>query len=159
MGFFTPKLSHIQKEILQNKMKQLHECDKLVHTTVKPDVFFGRLNFMLDLLLDLKSYEKYKIFVDATPTENYQLVLTKLEDNVNEFLDRAIADNQKNIAALKTEKGKKSKELKFAESLVSAFDCANSFWSGDGTMPHYVGSLFTENNYKRVKKLFDASSQ
>ena len=109
MGFFTPKLSPIQKEILQNKMKQLHECDKLVHTTVKPDVFFGRLNFMFDLLLDLKSYEKYKIFVDVTPTENYQLVLTKLEDNVNEFLDRAIADNQKKIATLKQIKVKNQK--------------------------------------------------
>ena len=157
MGFFTPKLSQIQKQIVQNKMKQLYDCDKLVHSTVKPDVFFGRLNFMLDILLDLKSYEKYKIFDKVTPTENYKKILSELESLVNDFIDRAVADNQKKVAALKTEKGKKSKELKFVESLISAFDCANSFWSGEKMIPHHDGPLFTENNYNRVKRLFDAT--
>ena len=62
MGLFTPKISRQQMAFVQTTLKQMYDSGNLVNTTVKPDVFFKRLNFTLDLLLRLQPYEKYKIF-------------------------------------------------------------------------------------------------
>ena len=62
MGWFSPKISPWQMQQVQVALHQLQDTVNLVNTTTKPDVFFKRLNFALDLLLFLQTFEKYKIF-------------------------------------------------------------------------------------------------
>lgn len=154
MGLFTPKLSPKQLQCVQAKLTQLNDSVKLINSTVKPDVFFKRLHFTLDLLLDLRQYEKYKIFKSGTPTQDYQKIIANMEATVNDFIDRALEANQRKIDSLKTEKAKKNNYEKFIIALIAAFDIADTFWSGSKGYPHYTGPLFTENNYNRVKVLF-----
>lgn len=157
MGLFTPKISQRELQYVQNRLSQLQDSVRLVNSTVKPDVFFKRLHFTLDLLLDLQSYEKYKIFKGARPSDDYRKIINNLEATVNDFIDRAIVDNNNKVTRLKTEKGKQKKIEDFANALITAFDCAHSFWGGDRGFPHYSGPLFTAQNYQRVQDYYDAS--
>lgn len=155
MGLFAPKISPRDLKYVHSRMAQLQDTARLLNTTTKPDVFFKRLNFALDILLDLQSYEKYKIFKASTPTGDYNKIVRNMESTVDDFIDRAIEANRQKLATLKTEKAKKNNYEKFIVSLVSSFDCANTFWSGDRGHLHYTGPLFTANNYRRVQALFN----
>jgi hypothetical protein len=154
MGFFTPKITSSQLQHVQTAMKQLQESVYLLNNTTKPDVFFKRLNFSLDLLLDLQTYEKYKIFKGNTPTNDYNKIVRNMESTVNDFIDRAIEANRQKLATLKTDKAKRNNYEKFVIALIAAFDCANTFWSGNRGFPHYTGPLYTDNDYRRVQTLF-----
>lgn len=158
MGLFTPKLPQHELQHIQAIMGQLQDSVKLVNTTTKPDVFFKRLNFTLDILLYLQSYERYKIFRSSLPSKDYQNIIRNLEAIVNDFIDRAVAANERKVLALKTEKARKRNREDFTIKLISAFDCANSFWSGSigqtRYYPHYTGPLFTRNNYQRVQAIY-----
>jgi hypothetical protein len=155
MGFFTPKITSSQLQHVQTAMKQLQESVYLLNNTTKPDVFFKRLNFSLDLLLDLQSYEKYKIFKGCAPTSDYNKIIRNMESTVNDFIDRAIETNRQKLATLKTDKAKRNNYEKFVIALIAAFDCANTFWAGNRGFPHYTGPLYTDKNYRRVQALFD----
>lgn len=157
MSLFTPKISQREMTYVRTTLKQLQNSVKLVNTTVKPDVFFGRLNFALDLLLRLQTYEKYKIFKSGTPSSDYACIVSNLGITVDAFINRALDANQAKIDSLKTEKAKKENRAKFATALISAFDCAHTFWSGNYGSPHYTGPLFTEPNYHRVQAIWNVS--
>ena len=155
MGLFGPKIDPRNFQYVQSRMSQLQDTIHLVNTTTKPDVFFKRLNFALDILLDLQSYEKYGIFKGSTPTNDYNKIISNMEATVNDFIDRALAANQQKINSLKTESTRQNNRVKFVTSLISAFDRANTFWSGSYSqtriIPHYAGPLFTPNNYYRLQ--------
>lgn len=146
MGLFTPKITPYALEHVQYGLKQINECAKLINTTVKPDVFFGRLNFLLDLLLDLQSYEKYHVFRGSTPSQDYQRIITNLEKTVNDFLDRATDKELNKISSLKTEKARKNRAEKFVISILTAFEMSHTFWVGNGASPHYTGPLYCDSN-------------
>jgi len=160
MGLFSPKISPREFQYVQSRMIQLQDSVNLINTTAKPDVFFKRLHYTLDLLLDLQSYEKYKIFESSRPSEDYRRILNNLEATVNDFIDRAVAANDGKLSTLKTEKARKKNREDFAIKLISAFDCAHTFWSGSisqsRSYPHYTGPLFTTSNYKRVQAIYDS---
>ena len=160
MGLFTPKISQRELQYVQTRLSQLQDSVRLVNSTVKPDVFFKRLHFTLDLLLDLQSYEKYKIFKGTRPSDDYRKIINNLESTVNDFIDRTIASNNDRLSTLKTDKARKKNREEFAVKLISAFDCAHTFWSGNSSQthnyPHYTGPLFTQNNYKRVQAIYNS---
>lgn len=156
MGLFTPRISKPQLEFVQLTLKQVQDSAKLINTTVRSDVFFKRLNFTLDLLLRLQPYEKYKIFKGSTPTNDYNRIISNLEATVDDFITRAIEANCKKLASLKTEKARNRNREDFAIKLISAFDCAHSFWTGDKAFPHYSGPLFTPANYRRVQAFYNS---
>lgn len=160
MGLFTPKISPRDLQHVQSSLSQLQDSANFLNTTTKPDVFFKRLHFTLDLLLDLQSYEKYKIFKGSRPSDDYRKIINNLEATVNDFIDRAVVANNDKLASLKTEKARKRNRENFAIKLISAFDCAHTFWSGNFSQsrsyPHYTGPLFTSNNYKRVQAIYDS---
>lgn len=157
MGLFSPKISPREAEHIQSRLVQLEDTVRLINTTTKPDVFFKRLNFALDILLDLQSYEKYGVFKGNTPSSDYNRIIHNMEVTVNDFIDRAVTANQQKLASLKTEKAKQNNHEKFAETLITAFDHANTFWTGSFSQtrayPHYTGPLFTANNYQRVQSI------
>ena len=58
----------------------------------------------------------------------------------------------------KAKKKDSEKENCYADALnalISAFDCADTFWKGNGKFPHYSGPLFTKDNYIVVQELWD----
>lgn len=149
-------VSNAQLEFIRSTIAQAQDSAKLINTTVHPDVFFKRLNFTLDLLLRLQPYEKYNIFKGATPTSDYNKIISNMESTVDAFITRAVEANASKVAALKTDKAKKRNRENFAIKLISAFDCAHTFWAGDRDFPHYDGLLFTNANYQRVKDIYNA---
>ena len=127
-----------------------------MNSTIQPDVFFKRLNFLLDLLLRLQPYERFGFFKGSTPTNDYHRIIANLELTVDDFITRALDANNKKIASLKTEKARIRNREDFAIKLISAFDTAHSFWVGVRGFPHYEGPLFTQANYKRVKEIYNS---
>ena len=156
---FWKKLSRSEIQCIESNIRQLKDNEKLINTTVNPAVFFGRINFTLDLLLHLSQYEKYKIFKGATPTHDYNIILENIELTVDKFIDRALESNQKKIETLKTDGAKRKNYEKFTSALIAAFDCANTFWTGNAGFPHYTGPLYTWKNYERVKAIYESSSK
>lgn len=154
MGLFTPKISAVQMDTVNAILKQLRETANVINTTVKPDVFFGRLNFALDCLLELQKYEKYKIFKKSTPSADYKRIIKNLNKTVDNFIDRAIENNHCKFSKLKTNAAKMKSYKDFIIALISAFDCAHTFWTGNTIYPHYTGPLFTRKNYQRALDLF-----
>ena len=57
--FGKRKLTAFDADYINNLLKQVHESETIVNRTTNPTVFFGRLNFLFDCLLNLKDYEKY----------------------------------------------------------------------------------------------------
>lgn len=151
----APQISEPYIQFVQTTLNQISDTLKIVNTTVKPDIFFKRLNFLLDLLLRLQPYEKYGFFKTESPTAGYKRIAANLEVPVDAFIDRAVLDNQQKILRLKTERAKQKCYVDFACALISAFDCANTFWVGDKGFPHHSGPLFTEKNYARVQSIWD----
>ena len=114
-------------------------------------MFFKRLHFTLDCLLELITYEQYGIFSNGqTPTADYNKIISKLEITVNDFIDRSIHAELESIGKLKTEKSKKSRLEKYYNSTLEALMHPNSFWEGSwtsaGMLPHYADKLCTPNN-------------
>lgn len=70
-NLFTPRISPAQLEQVECAMNQLQDSVRLVNTTVNPEVFFRRLNFTLDLLLFLQTFERYGIFTNSSPTQDF----------------------------------------------------------------------------------------
>ena len=128
MGLFTPKISQRELEYVRSRMSQLQDTAHLINTTTKPDVFFKRLNFALDILLDLQHYEKYSIFRNSKPSQDYQKIILNMELTVDNFIDRVLEANEQKTATLKTPAAKERNREKCIIALISAFDCAHTFW-------------------------------
>lgn len=155
MGLFTPKISAFQATQVEILLEQANESASVLNRTSNPEAFFGRLGFLLDVLLELQKYEKYKVFRGSSPTKDYKKVLNNMEKTVDDFIDRAIEANELKINSLKTIAAKERNRKKFVISLAVAFEKSNSFWQGNGMYPHYTGALFTENNYLRVQSMLE----
>lgn len=83
------KLTAFDADYINNLLKQVHESETIVNRTTNPTVFFGRLNFLFDCLLNLKDYEKYDIFHPEKPSDVLKNITKNLESHVNGFIDRA----------------------------------------------------------------------
>ncbi len=143
------------KEHIDFLCKKVRESSTTVYSTVKPDKFFNTLNYLIDCLLDLQQYEKYGIFQNRTPSEHLQSILGGIEQLVDSFIDRALEQEELKRSSIADPKESYQYHEKFMIALISAFDCSNSFWSGDKASPHYIGPLYTKVNYDRVQKIYD----
>lgn len=150
-------LSSIQRESIQNSIKQLRESAELVNQTVNPEVFFGRMKFVLETLMYLQTFEGKYNFGNSTPTNDLDAILGNLESTVSSFISRAYNSCLMSASKLKTEKGRANRISRFAEEMRKAFEKADTFWPGDNMKPHYTGVLYTEENLKEVQQL--ASNQ
>jgi hypothetical protein len=101
----------------QNDLRIMNDCEKLLSTTVKPDVFFNRLNLMVEKGQHLQQLEKYISFSGASPTAALNEIKQNYQEAVRQFLVRYFSDTFDKAEAMKTEKGKQNKYIKFYESL------------------------------------------
>ncbi|MEG0900209.1 MAG: hypothetical protein RSF40_10940 [Oscillospiraceae bacterium] len=142
----SPRATKEDIEYVDRLLYTLNESANLVNTTVNPQVFWQRLNFVLDILLELQKYEKYNMFIGNPPSEDFNKTIDKLEYAVNDFLDRATENEFQKISVLKTEKAKNDRAEKFVIAIMTSFEMANTFWSGNNKFPHYTGPLFVANS-------------
>ena len=77
--FGKKKLTAFDADYINNLLKQVHESETIVNRTTNPTVFFGRLNFLFDCLLNLKDYEKYDIFHPEKPSDVLKNITKNLE--------------------------------------------------------------------------------
>lgn len=149
----APQISKTELRQVKSLSKQLNDSKKIIYSTIKPEIFFSRIGFALDILLELKKYEKYKIFKDKTPTNDYNNLMVDLEDIVNSFIDRSHQAQLEKVSKLKTKKAKDNNMDKYFENMKSCFAKANTFWEGDKMKPHHEEHLCTENNLKHLNNL------
>ena len=144
-------------EIMQaeNLMRQLQESVDFINSTTSPRTFWGRLNFALDILLELKKYEKYGLFKESTPTKDYNKILDNLESIVNAFIDRVIVAQSDKNELLNNQREKDKRMLKCVKNLWNSFYEANDYWQGNNTFPHYTGKLYSESNFKRIDDILN----
>lgn len=101
----------------ENDLRIMNDCYKIVEETIKPDVFFMRLNMLLEKSLRLCSFEQYISFKGANPSEAYNEIKTKYQEAIKQFLIRYFSDTFDKAEAMKTEKGRIGKYQKFYDSL------------------------------------------
>lgn len=137
-------------------LNQYRDTIKLVRTTMKPDVFFKRLNFLFDILLLLQRYESTPgMFTENNPTKKLNFYSTEMERIVSDFILRYMEKVRTDTRLKKTLEKQEKYYGNALTALISAFDCANTFWSGNTGCPHYTGILFTQANYDVVQGLWD----
>lgn len=140
---------------VENLMRQLQESVDFVNNTTSPRTFWGRLNLALDILLELKKYEKYGLFKESTPTKDYNKILDNLEPIVNAFIDRVIVAQSDKNELLNNQREKDKRMLKCVKNLWNSFYEANDYWQGNNTFPHYAGKLYSESNFKRIDDILN----
>lgn len=137
---------------LRTALQQTKDSAKLVNTTVKPDVFFGRINFLLDTLLYMKTFERRCSF-RTTPTQDYNRILNNLSATVNDFIDRSYTQARQKADTMKTEKGR-FKHLGTLCQIPGRCLChPHQFWTENVGYPHYTEQLYTEENVHRMHEL------
>lgn len=150
---YTGSLNSVQLESIMCMMKQVKESADIVNRTLKPEIFFGRLNFLIETLMELQGYEGRFCFGEVTPTSNLDEILTNIETTVNAFIHRSYISCLQAAAKLKTEKGREDRVNRYFDEIKYAFENAQEFWQGDKMRPRYSGALFTERNYDEVLSL------
>jgi hypothetical protein len=101
----------------ENDLRIIRDCAKLVETTTKPDVFFMRLNLLVEKSKHLASLEKYITFSGESPSAAYNGVCQDYQKAIKQFLIRYFSETFDKAEAMKTEKGRIGKYQKFYDSL------------------------------------------
>lgn len=108
------KMTQQQATILH---KQIMDSANLVESTLKPDVFFSRLDFLIEKAQKLCQLEPYLKFSGASPTAAYNEIIRKKSQAIREFLIRYYSDTSTKAECMKTEKGKCNKYLKAYDTI------------------------------------------
>lgn len=111
------QLKAITLQQMQNDLRIVKDCLKLVNSTLKPDVFFMRLNLMIEKSKHLVNLEEYVTFPDASFAAAYNDAVNDYHKAINQFLIRYFSDTFDKAEAMKTEKGRIGKYQKFYDSL------------------------------------------
>lgn len=103
-------------------LRQINDCTKLIESTNNPDVFFMRLNMLVERSKYLCSLEPFIAFKGASPIAAFNEVIEKYQEAVRLFLIRYFADTFDKAEAMKTQKGRIGKYQKFYDSLQEYYD-------------------------------------
>lgn len=116
----------------ENDMRIFNDSIKLVENTTKPDVFFMRLNLLVEKLKHLISLEKYVTlsgasikFSGESPAAVYNEITQNYHEIINQFLIRYFSETFDKAEAMKTEKGRIGKYQKFYDSLQEYYRYMN----------------------------------
>lgn len=98
---------------------------RLIDTTIKPDVFFSRLDLLLKNLTELQALEQYISF-SGSPSKSLARIRASKQDVIHDFLVRYHKTIVSQANAAKTLRGKESKYKKFEESLQPYYSKMNA---------------------------------
>lgn len=142
------KLITTEKNLMQfandkiaNNNRISAESSKLLQTTTKPDVFFGRLELLEEKTTELVALENYIAFSDPKPS--YVLEVFRKEKNqiTDQFLTRYFNSVLDKVETLKTDSAKNKNIQKCYDTLKPYFDCMSE-----------NNVLYAENFYKQNYK-------
>lgn len=146
----------VYEDQVRQLVKQYRETRKIVKTTLKPDTFFGRLNFMCDLLLALQQYEDVEgMFTHNNPSNKLNRLAEIIDAEVADFVLRYMNDVYEETRNRKTQSGRKNYYETKIVALIAAFDYSQKFWQGNGVLPHYSGPLFSDRVFAVVQTIWD----
>ena len=100
-----------------NDLRIINDSASLVEKTTKPDVFFSRLDLLVEKSKHLVTLEEYITFTGATPTASYNEIMQNYNEAIRLFLIRYFSETFDKAEAMKTEKGRIGKYQKFYDSL------------------------------------------
>ena len=123
------KLITTEKNLMQfanDKIEQNNrisaESSKLLQTTTKPDVFFGRIKLLEEKTNELVMLEKYITFSEPKPSQVFE-VFTKEKSMVTDlFLTRYFNSVLDKVETLKTDSAKNKNIQKCYDTLKPYFD-------------------------------------
>lgn len=121
------KLTMSKKELLDftynvyipQESRIIDDCVNLVNTTKTIDVYFFRLNLLIERLIELSKLEKFISFSLPLPSTQLEEVLSHKEILNEQFLQRCWENTLDSLNNLKTEKGKQSRLNKFLQSILA----------------------------------------
>lgn len=119
------QLKEMTEQQAKNDLRIMDDCCKLVEETIKPDVFFMRLNLLVEKSMRLCAFEQYIAFKGAYPSQAYNEIKTKYQEAIKQFLIRYFSDTFDKAEGMKTEKGKIGKYQKFYDSLQEYYKYMN----------------------------------
>lgn len=141
-------------------IKKLTESYEIMKKTTDPCVFFKRLSFSYDCIINLMTY-KIKFSKGCTPEDQYILLKNETETMVNDMIERTYSKESECASKLKTDKAKINRMTKYFEKMEEAFAKSDTYWVGwnfvsGHKLPHYKGELYTEANLKKLYDLKEA---
>ena len=95
----------------------INESKTIIQTTVKPDVFFSRLNLLRDKIDDLVMLSPYIKIKGVSQHQLKQSYENDREEIINGFIDRYYKSVKKKADTLKTQKAKDNQYNKFFDTL------------------------------------------
>lgn len=153
MGLFKKPLSNFERQQIEGYNRQIEDSATLLNKTVDPAVYFMRLNFLFDLLLECTKFEgRIKFDKGSSPTDIFNRLQNNLEKSADEFINRACDRAMLKKSTLKSEKGRTKHTENFTSLMMSAFESSQKKWTGNGIWPHYEGPLYTEANRKNLEE-------
>ena len=111
------QLTAITKQQAANDLRIMNDCAKLVESTLKPDVFFMRLQLLWEKAEHLCVLGQYITFSGASPTAAFDEIRQNHQLAIRQFLERYFSATFDKAEAMKTEKGRIGKYQKFYDSL------------------------------------------
>ena len=144
--------------IVEQDSKIINDCLKITQETVKPDVFFPRLELLKEKIAHLQMFEPYVKFQNVNPTQLSDTVRLKEQETISSFLDRYLDAICQKANDMKSAKGKKNQYEKFYNSLQEYYPLMNDeniqyieeqyhFYATDGTSEEHC------EVYKRLLQL------
>lgn len=126
-------------QMANNDLRIINDSANLVENTTTPDVFFSRLDLLIEKSKHLVVLEEYITFSGASPTDAYNEALHDRNEAIRLFLIRYFSETFDKAESMKTEKGRNGKYQKFHDSL----------------QPYY--NYMTEEHIRYIEKKYKSS--
>jgi len=120
------QLKQTSEQQATNDLRIIQDCIKIISNTVKPDIFFSRMDLLKEKAIHLQTLEPYVNFSGASPTAAVNEIFDQEQDAIYELIGRCYNTAFEKAEKLKTEKGKKNQYQKFYDSLQPYADKMNN---------------------------------
>lgn len=128
----VPKLIMTEQQLrsqtkirVENDLRIISDSEALIQKTVKPDVFFPRLQLLEEKAVDLVLFEKYVPFTGAKPSAALDELRNNKQEAIWQFLIRYFGAVYDKAEKLKTDKAKLNQYQKFYDSMQPFFSIMN----------------------------------
>ena len=115
------QLFNVNNQQVNDDVRIAQESLRLLTETLKPDVFFPRLDLLQNKLNHLKQLMPY-INSDSSLTNAFDEFINNKQKSINQFIIRYFDSVQAYANTLKTEKGKANQYQKFYDTLMKYKD-------------------------------------
>ena len=120
----------------KNILRIINDSKKLIEKTLKPEVFFMRLQLIVEKSEHLCKLEPYVDFTGGSPSAAFREVERNFQLAIKQFLIRYFTDTFDKAESMASEKGKIKKYQKFYDSLQ------NYYWLMDDANKEYIETKY-----------------